>query len=102
MFFFVFVFETPLKDFLFFSPILVTLWFRCLQIHIKESCMYLSTQNFSQTPHTFPNSKKNQGKKAFPSNLFPLLSTMGRTQGSTELSKESESLGKNRCRKVLG
>ena len=35
-----FVFETALKDFPFYSLILLTLWFRCFQKRVKES-MYL-------------------------------------------------------------
>ena len=50
-FFFFFVFEMPLKDFLLYSPILLTLWFRYLQKCMKESCMYLSGQLFFKTPH---------------------------------------------------
>ena len=50
MFFFK-IFEKPLKDFLFYSPIILTLWFRYLQTRIKESCMYLSSQLFFKTPH---------------------------------------------------
>ena len=51
VFFVFFVFETPLKDFLFYSPIIFTLWFRYLQTQIKESCMYLSHQLFFKTPY---------------------------------------------------
>ena len=51
VFFFFFVFETPLKDFPFYSYILVILLFGYLQIHIKESCMYISSQFFFKTPH---------------------------------------------------
>ena len=50
-FFFFFVFETPLNDFPFYSPILLTLWFRYLQTRIKESRMYLSSQLFFKTPN---------------------------------------------------
>ena len=71
MFFFVFVFETPLKDFLFFSPILVTLWFGCLQTHIKESCMYLYTQIFSQTPHETLKFQEKPRKKSISQQSFP-------------------------------
>ena len=46
-----FVFETPLKDFLYYSPIILTFWFRCLQTSIKESCLYLSSQLFFKTQH---------------------------------------------------
>ena len=47
MFFvFFFGFETPLKDFQFYSYILLTLRFRYLQTRIKESCIYLSGQIF--------------------------------------------------------
>ena len=51
LFFFFFVFETPLKDFPFYSPILLTLWFRCLQPRIRESCMYLPGKPFSKLLH---------------------------------------------------
>ena len=51
MFFFFFVFETPLEDFPFYSPMLPTLWFRCLQTCIKESCMYLPSQLIFKTTH---------------------------------------------------
>ena len=47
----IFVFEMPLKDFPFYSPILLTLWFRYLQTCIKEKCMYLSSQLFFKTSH---------------------------------------------------
>ena len=46
-----FVFETPLKDFLYYSPIILTFWFRYLQTSIKESCLYLSSQLFFKTQH---------------------------------------------------
>ena len=49
-FFFFFVFETPLKDFPLYSPILLTLWFRYLQTRIEESGMYLSNQCFFKPP----------------------------------------------------
>ena len=39
MFFCLFVFETPLQDFPFYLPILLTLWFRDLQTRIKETCI---------------------------------------------------------------
>ena len=51
MCFFLFVFQTPFKDFPFYSPFLLTLWFRYLQTHIKESCMYVFSQLFFKTPH---------------------------------------------------
>ena len=34
-----------------YSPILLTLWCRYLQLCIKESCMYLSSQLVFKTPH---------------------------------------------------
>ena len=46
-----FVFKTTLKDFPFYSSILFTLWFRYLPSHIKESCIYLSSQLFLKTPN---------------------------------------------------
>ena len=62
--FFFFVFERPLKDFLFYSPIFLNLWFRYLQTRIKESCSYLSSQLFFKTPHkTFIFSEKSKRKK---------------------------------------
>ena len=51
VFFFFYVFETPLKDFPFYSPILLTLLFRYLQTHVRESCIYRFSQLFSKTPH---------------------------------------------------
>ena len=39
MYFFFLVFETLLKDVPFYSPILLTLWFRYLQTRIKERFM---------------------------------------------------------------
>ena len=47
--FFLFVFEKHSKDFPFYSPTLLTLWLWYLQTHIKESCMYLSSQLFFKT-----------------------------------------------------
>ena len=46
-----FFYETPLKGFAFYSPIILTLWFRYLETHIKEVCMYLSSQLYLKTPH---------------------------------------------------
>ena len=66
-FFFFFVFETPLKDFLFYSPIVLTLWFRYLKTLTWESCMYLSSQLFFKTPHETPKLKK---KKKFKKNVL--------------------------------
>ena len=43
-----FVFETPLKDFPFYSSILLTLWSKYYR---KESYMYLSSQLFFKTPN---------------------------------------------------
>ena len=43
-----FLFEKPLKD---FQPILLTLWLRYLQTHIKSSCIYLPNQFFFKTPN---------------------------------------------------
>ena len=36
--------------FLFYSPILLTFWFKYLQTHIKENSMYLSSQLLFKTP----------------------------------------------------
>ena len=49
--YFFFVFETPLKDFPFYSPILLTLWFRYFEARIKESCIYLASHFFFKTLH---------------------------------------------------
>ena len=54
VFFFFFVFETPLKDFQCFSPILLALWLRYLQTRVKESCMHLPSQRFFKTSHKTP------------------------------------------------
>ena len=70
-FFSVFVFETPLKDWLpFYSLILLTLWFRYSQTLIQESCMYLSSQCFLNSLHkTLKFQEKSKRKRAFSSNL---------------------------------
>ena len=65
-FFVVVVFETHLKDFPFYSPIILTLWFRYLQTRTKKSCMYLSSQLFFKTSHETLNPKKNPRKMHFP------------------------------------
>ena len=64
-----FVFETPLKDFSFYSSILLTLWFRYLQTHIEESCMYLSTQLLCKAFHETLKFQEKSKKSAFSSNL---------------------------------
>ena len=51
VFFFFFVFETPLKDIPLYCPIFHTLWFRYLQACIEESCMDLASQLFINTLH---------------------------------------------------
>ena len=48
---FLFVFETPLKDFPFHSPIILSLCFRYLKACIKGSCIYLPSQLLFQTSH---------------------------------------------------
>ena len=67
MFFvFFFGFETPLKDFQFYSYILLTLRFRYLQTRIKESCIYLSGQIFfKNSAMKLKNSKENPRKMLF-------------------------------------
>ena len=60
-----FVFETPLKDFPFFSPLVLTPWFRYLQIRIKESCVYLSHQLLFKTPHETLKFQEKPKTKAF-------------------------------------
>ena len=66
MCFFVFVFETTLKDYRLFSPILYTLCFRYLNARMKESCMYLSGQRFFKTPQrTLKISRKFEVKYIF-------------------------------------
>ena len=66
---FFFVLETPLKDFPINSPILLNFWFRYLETHIKESCMYLSTQLFFKTPHK--TLKLQEKKMHFPAIFSP-------------------------------
>ena len=51
MFFFLFVFKTPLKDFPCYPSIILTLRLRYLQKCKNESCMYVSSQLFFKTPH---------------------------------------------------
>ena len=68
-----FVFKTPLNNFLFLSPILLTLWFRYLQTRIKESCMYLSSQFFSKTPHKTLKFQEKSKKNAFSNCLSVYL-----------------------------
>ena len=46
IFFFFFLLGKPLKDFPFYSPILLILWFRYLQTCLNRSCMPLSSQLF--------------------------------------------------------
>ena len=89
-FFFFFVFETPLKDFPFYSPILLTLWLGNLQTGIKEICMYLSSQPFFKTPHwtlKFQEKCVSQQSAGLHFKVFPLVSTMGPPHGAIELSK---------------
>ena len=80
MIFFFFVLGKPLKYFPFYSPILLTLWFRSLQTCVKESCMYLSSQ-LCKTPNKNLKFQEKSKKNAFYNNLqtyipkiFPLLS----------------------------
>ena len=65
VFFFFFVFETPLNGFPFYSPVIPILWFRCLQACFKESCMYVSIQLFSKTPHETLKFQENPRKMYF-------------------------------------
>ena len=65
VFFVLFVFEKPLKDFPFYSPILLTFKFRYLQTRIKKSCMYLSSQIFFKTQKE----KKKSAAAADPQHL---------------------------------
>ena len=53
-------FKKLLKDFPFFSPILLTLWFRYLQTRKKKRFMYFSRQIFLKTPNKTLNFKKIQ------------------------------------------
>ena len=68
-FFFFFVLEIPLRDFPFYSSVLLTLWFRYLQTRIKESCMYLSSQIFYKTPHETLKFLEKSKKNTFSSDL---------------------------------
>ena len=64
-----FLLETRLKDFLFYPPITLTLWFRYLQTPIKECCMYLSSQLFFKTPHEILKFEENSKKNVFSRKL---------------------------------
>ena len=89
--FFCFVFETPLKDFPFYSPILLTLWFRYLQTHIKENCTHLPSQLFFRTLPETLNFQKNPRKMHF-SAIYRHLNFKNFScsvyHGATELSKQ--------------
>ena len=109
MCFFFFFFETPLKGFPFYSPIILALWFRYLQTHIKEVCMYLSSQLFLKTPHeTLKSQEKSKlhfsmiCRPKFQKN-FPSLLNMGQPHGAIELRKQWRNwiFGEIRCRKLL-
>ena len=63
--FFFFCFETPLKYFPFYFHILLTLCFRYLETHIKESFMYVSSQLFFNTPHKTLRFQETSKKNAF-------------------------------------
>ena len=109
MFFFFFLFETLLKDFPVYSPILLTLWFRYLQKSVKESFMYFSSQLFFKTPHKTLKSQGKSKKNAFFSILQTWIlktsvSTIGQLRWATELSKQykNESFGKNGCKQLHG
>ena len=68
--FFVFVFETLVEDFPVYSPILLlTLWFRYLQTHVKESFVYLSSQLFFKTSHKTLKTHDKSKENAFSSVL---------------------------------
>ena len=68
-FFCLFVFETPLKDFPFYSSITLTFWFGYLQTCIKENSMYFSSQLFFKTPHETLKFQEKSKLNAFSSNL---------------------------------
>ena len=91
MFFFLFVFKTPLKDFPCYPSIILTLQLRYLQKCKNESCMYVSSQLFFKTPHE---TLKFQEKFIFLQTaelnlkkIFHSVSNMGPPQRATELSK---------------
>ena len=91
MFFFFFIFKKPLKDCPFYSPILLTFWFRYLQTLIKESCIYLSIQLFFKTANKTLEFQEKSKKNAFYSNLqtyirniFSSVFTMGSPHRATE------------------
>ena len=69
MFFLCLVSETTLKDFPFYSAILLTLWFRYLETCIKEICMYLSSQLFLKTPQKTLKFQEKSKENAFSSDL---------------------------------
>ena len=105
-FFFPFFFETPLKDFLFYSSIILTLWFRYLHTQRKAVCILLV--NFSsKLPIKLKNSTKNPRKMHFPAIytytfqkfLLHCLPCGHPTEPPNQAnSKETESLWKNNCR----
>ena len=106
-FFFFFGFETPFKDFLFYSLILLTLWFRYLQTRIMESCIYLSSQLFFETTLKTLKFQEKPRKIHFPTISKPkiqkfFLQYIPWCHPTEPLnfanSKETESLGKNDCR----
>ena len=72
---------------------LLTLCFRYLQTCIKESCKYLSCQVFSNLPIIHWNSQENPRMHFLviyrpKFQIFPSVSTLGPSQGATELSKQ--------------
>ena len=69
IFFSFFAFKKPVKDFSFYSPILLTIQFRYLQICIKENCMYFSSQRFFKTPHKTPKFQEKSNKNEFSNDL---------------------------------
>ena len=94
MFFFpFFVFETPLKDFPFYSPFL-THWFRYLQTCITESCIYLSNQLYFKTPHETLKFQEKSKKNAF----FQRSTGFKNVPSVSSMGPHHRSFGKCSCR----
>ena len=106
MFFFLFCFETPLKDFPFYSLIplkdfpfyyliLLTLCFIYLQIWIRKVLCTFLVNFSSKLPMKLQDSRKHPRKMHFPTicrpkfkKIFPSVSTMGPSHRAIELSKQ--------------
>ena len=98
-----FVLGKLFEYFSFYSPILLTLWFRNLQTCIKESCMYLSSQLFKAPSKTLKFQEKcilqqsaDINFKNFPFGVHHEAIAMEPLNLAN--SEETDSLGENSCR----